>query len=456
MKFVEKTLFLFASLGSMLDAVQGMPTEDSRQIGADKAAILTVESLVHKTNAVSMEGTLDDGITTEIVHTPDGDTLLVSTTVERIPDPGQSVAQEELGYGCAKIWQTATRTDGWGVVFTVEQHTEACMTGTVTDAKFTKVAFTYSRSSYDTTVLEDGYYEYDWALGGKSNFTVGADFDEYGNVIMRSVFGWLTGDSTLYKYLPVQTTFYGYGAWRTDLLDPVNSRPNYGSVANWFEDNYPPPPNRATVKVVADGPGKLRLYQNGSYLNKPSPWVMDPGVTILITSDPSDTSKTGYVALAQPESTGNFVSWADGTKGSYTVVVAMDEDDPWQTETSAHAIFEISEDISVFELDYTQSRFWGTTVRDMWPEPALGYRDENGYIRFGRIMLTSQHWAQFDIFKMTITPTGEVTDLDLYLQNDWPMENIYDPTGQYDDATGLLTLSMGTDFGPIQIVMQTE
>eukprot|EP00127_Corallochytrium_limacisporum_P002063 Clim_evm51s99 gene=Clim_evmTU51s99 len=430
MKFTDKATFLLASLGRLLDSVKGMPMEDTPQISAGEEILpTTAASPDGKDRALAFSGTLEEeGTWTETFHTSDGDDIVVSATVKRINDLELAKGQEEVGYGCARVEMKASRKS-----YTIEQHTEACMSGTVTRAEFTKVEFTEDNGMTNYYVLEDRVYEY---FPGLPVFKVGADFDEYGNVIMKSVFAWTTSrenPETTLKYQPFQTTFYGYGAWHGVLLDPVY----------YYDKN---------LQVR----GRLRPYHDGSFANKPSPWVLNPGTTILLTSDPSKTSENGFVALAEPDFNGQFLSWDDGTTGDRTVTVTMNEFDPWQTDTIVQARFEDSQEINTFDVDHSQSHFMGAGVHNHGSIP--GYVDELGCTRFERIIFWSGHSWQLDVFKMVITPTGEATDLDLYLDDSggggWPNENIYNPSGTYDAATKTITLSMDTDHGAIHIVVQ--
>eukprot|EP00127_Corallochytrium_limacisporum_P002062 Clim_evm50s99 gene=Clim_evmTU50s99 len=349
----------------------------------------------------------------------------------------------EVGFGC--IRQRAKHDDGWGYV--QEQVTEACMSGTVTRAFFLEVGFSEKDGDKITheAVLEEGYYDH--GVG----FTIGADYDKYGNVIMRSLIEYVKWNKEAVYYRPFQTTYLGYGAFRTDKREDHftadNSSPDaFAAVAvelaDWFASQSPPPPPPASVAATTTGPGNLRLYRNGAWMNAPKPWIMDSCTTILLTSDPLKTSSNGYVAFAEPGPKGQFLSWAGGITGDHTITVTMNAEDPWLTDSVVHAIFEEAQETNAFVIDHSQSNFWGNGVRSQNTIP--------GY----------PNWWQLDVFKMTITPTGKVTDLDLYLDGSgsdgWPNENIYNPAGVYDAAKNIITLTMGTDRGPILIALQGE
>eukprot|EP00127_Corallochytrium_limacisporum_P006915 Clim_evm1s238 gene=Clim_evmTU1s238 len=415
MKFSDVAIVALAGLSWMLDAAQALPTKDHQDVGVN------VESVPAAT------ATAD---------------FLDSTTAAVLTE------YAEPGYGCytVKIVFTQENPTTHETEYIQEQTTNVCTSGTVQLIDtVTEYSFVEEWYIFQTKIFKDDEYE--------EGFTLGPEFDAYGNLVIRGLAGWRhTRNNWVWQYRPFQTTVYGFGAWRTETES--RSYTSLDDVAKWFRDNSPSPPNKAVVPITASGPGSMKVYHDGELQPTVETSVpFDIGMDILITSNPLKTSEQGYVVLADPDISGEFTGWLDSTKDDKSITVSMNPSDPWMTTTSIHANFQDAQQWRTFKVDPKGTQFFSKPFGASDPATFRGYTDSFGFTRFEPVTIDSTAPVyQLDVGTMTFTPTGElVGDLNLSIK---PSLSLEDPFAVYDssDPVQIVTASVSTGNGPIDVV----
>eukprot|EP00127_Corallochytrium_limacisporum_P004768 Clim_evm7s173 gene=Clim_evmTU7s173 len=431
-----KILIALTAIFSVLDTVQAMPPK--------------IEEIDEHTMALS--GEIEEGTWTETILDSDGSEVIMTVTIKAADDETRLNSNfEEKGYGCYIV--KASLEDN---IYIRVQYTHVCLDGEV------RVLDTYSYFDwYEPEMVEDPYQVPDgWYNEGgiHGSYYLGLDWKGgNGNVVNRSAIAfkalWYAREI---RMAIMRTTFYGYGAWESVMRKGFKKLES--DVAKQFNEEYPPtPPQKGTVDVITNGPGKMVLYRDGKIENKPTPWAMNKGTKITLTSDPSKTSQGGWVGLAWPDASGQFSSWSDGNTADKVVTVTMNAQDPWTTDTAVHVEFEEAPS-TMYKVDHRFTDFY-TGFSYSHPDTFPVYTDQLGFTKMNRVISTTTYPPYvLDVYKLFIDPTGSLYDIDLDLDGStaggYPNMPVYNPTIVYDSIPECehITVSMDTDMGPIRLV----